>query len=132
MTRRMTLIVLALVGLMVLVVTVSPPDSAVEDRATPTPTPAGASLSDPNAFDVTETLSTAPGAEVRTIDAEVGDRIEIVVEGDGFDSVLLGELESRNVEAGIPARFELLADAPGAYPLVLTNSNRRIGTLQIR
>lgn len=130
----MTLIVLALVGLMVLVVTVSPPDSAVEDRATasPTPTPPGASLSDPNAFDVTETLSTDPGAEVRTIDAEVGDRVEILVEGEGFDSVLLGELESRNVEAGIPARFELLADTPGAYPLVLTNANRRIGTLQIR
>ena len=36
------------------------------------------------------------------------------------------------LEAGIPARFELLAETPGAYPLVLVNENRRIGTLEIR
>lgn len=129
----MTLIVLALVGLMVLVVTVTPPETNVENgsRAAPTATPA-TDLTDPDAFDVTETLSAEPGASTRTIDAEVGDRVEILVEGTEPDSVLLGDLESRNVEAGIPARFELLADTPGAYPLVLTNSNRRIGTLQIR
>jgi hypothetical protein len=129
----MTLIVLALVGLMVLVVTVSPPETNVENgsRAAPTATPA-ADLTDPDAFDVTETLSAEPGASTRTIDAEVGDRVEILVEGTEPESVLLVDLESRNVEAGIPARFELLADTPGAYPLVLTNSSRRIGTLQIR
>jgi len=31
-----------------------------------------------------------------------------------------------------PARFELLAETPGTYPLVLVDEARRIGTLEIR
>ena len=31
----------------------------------------------------------------------------------------LGDLSMEDVEAGFPARFELLADTPGTYPLVL-------------
>ena len=89
-------------------------------------------MTDPDAFDVTKTLSAAPGVKATTIDAEVGDRVAIVVEGTEPDAVLLGELESKSVEAGIPARFEVLADTPGSYPLVLTNSNQQIGTLRIR
>ena len=32
----------------------------------------------------------------------------------------------------MPARFELLAETPGTYPLVLVDEERRIGTLEIR
>ncbi len=130
----MTLIVLALVGSMVLVVTVAPPDSARRNgaEATATPAPLTASLSDPDAFDVSETLSTAAGAAPRTVEAEVGDKVELVVEGTAIDSVALGDLSVEDVEADSPARFELLADAPGTYPLVLVNEDRRIGTLEIR
>ncbi len=49
-----------------------------------------------------------------------------------IDSVALGDLSMEDVEAGVPARFELLADTPGTYPLVLVNEERRIGTLEIR
>ena len=100
----------------------------------PTPTPSATieNVTDPDAFDVTKTLSAAPGVKATTVDAEVGDRVEIVVEGTEPDAVLLGELESKSVEAGIPARFEVLADTPGSYPLVLTNANQQIGTLRIR
>src|SRR4051812_24476068 len=121
MTRRMTLIALALVGSMVLFVTVSPPDSSTRKGAetTATPSPLAASLSDPDAFDVSETLSTALGTKPATVEAEIGDKVEIVVEGDTIDSVALGELSMEDVEADVPARFELLADTPGSYPLVL-------------
>ena len=135
MTRRMTLMVLALVGLMVLVVTVAPPRGTDRDAATATATPAapqGELLSDPDAFDITETLSGAAGSPQRTVAAEVGDRVLITVEAPRPDSVALGSLEVESVEAGFPARFELLADTPGDYPLVLVNEARRIGTLQIR
>jgi hypothetical protein len=38
----------------------------------------------------------------------------------------------QDIEPGVPARFDLLADTPGSYPLVLLDAGRRIGTLQIR
>jgi hypothetical protein len=134
MTRRMTLIVLALVGSMVLFITVAPPDSAVRKgaEATATPTPLTSTLSDPDAFDVSETLSADSDGEPQTVEAEIGDKVEIVVEGSVIDSVALGDLSMEDVEADVPARFELLADTPGTYPLVLVNEDRRIGTLEIR
>jgi hypothetical protein len=134
MTRRTTVIVLSLLGLMVLVVTFAPTQTPVQSDTQPTPVASAppADLTDPDAFDVSQTLSAAPGAKAETIVAELGDRVEIVVEGDKPDSVQLGALSLHTVEAGAPARFELLAETAGAYPLVLVNENRRIGTLDIR
>jgi hypothetical protein len=132
----MTVIVLALVGLLVVVVTIAPPERGARNGSTasitPTPTPARTSLTDPDSFDVTASLSTAPGSASKTVVAEVGDRVVIVVKGDEADSVALGDLEVSAVEPGSPARFELLADTPGTYPLVALNDNRRIGALEIR
>jgi plastocyanin len=130
----MTLIVLALVGSLVLVVTVAPPDSGTRKGAqtTATPSPLAASLSDPDAFDVSETLSADPGTRPQTVEAEVGDKVELIVEGSVIDSVALGDLSMEDVEAGVPARFELLADTPGSYPLILVNEERQIGTLVVR
>jgi hypothetical protein len=135
MTRRMTVIVLSLVGLMVLIATVSPPDrgtrggSGTRAKAIPAPT---APLSDPYAFDVSAELSAAPGVASKTVDAEVGDRVEITVEGTGPDSVSLEGLAMKTVDADSPARFELLADTPGRYPIVLLNESRQIGALEVR
>jgi hypothetical protein len=129
----MTVIVLVLLGVMVLAVTISPPQKA---SRTPTRDAVGVAaavpLTDPDAFDVSATLSAAPGAEQKTVDAELGDRVEITVQGSSVDSVALGDLSVKGVEPGLPARFELLADTPGTYPLVLVNENRRIGALEIR
>ena len=136
MTRRMTWIVLALLGVMVFVVTVSPPDRNAKNGSTAsvTPTPASGAepLTDPDAFDARMELSTAPGSASKTVDAEIGDRVELIVDGAAIDSVALGDLSMKSVEPGVPARFELLADTAGAYPVVLVNENRRIGTLVVR
>jgi hypothetical protein len=131
----MTLMVLALLGLMVLVVTIAPPQQSTRNGSAATVTPqetSTAPLSDPDAFDVSATLSAAPDAGQKTIDAEVGDRVQIIVKGTGPDSVALGDLDETTVEADSPARFELLADTPGRYPLVLLNEGRRIATLEVR
>ena len=131
----MTLVVLAVVGIMVLVVTIAPPDRGVKNGSGATVTaqePNTAPLSDPDAFDVTAKLSAAPGVAQKTIEAEVGDRVQIIVSGTGPDTVAVGALDQMTVEADSPARFELLADTPGRYPLVLLNDGRRIGTLEIR
>jgi hypothetical protein len=127
----MMLVVLAVTGLMVLVVTVAPPDQRAqsgsgESRARPP------QLSDPDAFDATATLSAEPGRREQTIEAELGDRVEIVVEGSAPDNVALGEMRTEPLDAETPARFELLAETPGSYPLVLLSEDRRIGSLEIR
>ncbi len=127
----MTLLVLAILGLMVLVVTITPPRTA-QRGGSATPPAAGALLSDPDAFDVTATLSADAGAEPQTIEAELGDDVEIIVEGTGPAAVALGELQTDVYEQDLPARFTLMAETPGAYPLVLLEEQRRIGTLQIR
>ena len=132
----MTLLVLALLGLLVLVVTVSPPDQGGRKGSqTGTTTPQASSqelLSDPNGFDVQETLTTNGDAKPKTIEAELGDHVQIIVDGSEPASVELGELRIEELEEGVPARFELLAETPGTYPLVVLDQNRRIGTLEIR
>jgi hypothetical protein len=131
----MTVVVLAVVGVMVFIATVAPPQQASRRPAgepVATPSVAGAPLSDPDAFDVSAKLSTAPGSKPQTVQAEIGDRVELIVEGSAIDSVAVGDLSMNDVEPGVPARFELLADTRGAYPVVLVNENRRIGTLEIR
>jgi len=130
----MTLLVLTLVGLMVLVVTISPPQGALRNapREASTPVPRATGLTSSDAFDVTAKLSTAAGAKPKTIEAVLGDRVEIVVVGREPASVALGDMRTEELEQGVPARFELLAETPGAYPLTLVDEDRRIGTLEIR
>ena len=132
MTRRVMLLVLAVMGVMVLVVTVSPPnpDTGRSGRETATAPPQGAPVSDPDAFDVSATLSTEK--EDQTIEAELGDRVEIVVNGSAPDSVTLGDLRIESLDDVAPARFQFLAEITGSYPLVLVSENRRIGSLEIR
>jgi hypothetical protein len=132
MTRRMTLLVLAIVGLMVLVVTVSPPRSPSQ-RGSETSTAQTGPVEDPDDFDVTATLNADDEAAApQTIEAVLGDDVEIVVEGTSPGSVALGYLETEPFEDGLPARFRLLAQTQGAYPLILVDENRQIGTLEIR
>ena len=56
----------------------------------------------------------------------------IFVEGAEPDSVALGDVLVEDVDADTPASFEMLADTPGTYPLILLSENRRLGTLEIR
>ena len=58
--------------------------------------------------------------------------MEITVDGIEPDGVAVGDLAMDALEPGDSAHFELLADTPGSYPLILVNEDRRIGTLTIR
>jgi hypothetical protein len=128
----MMLIVLAVMGVMVLVVTVTPPDPDVQNggREGATEPPQSAPVSDPDAFDVSVTLSTED--EGKTIEAELGDRVEIIVNGREPDGVALGDVRIEALDDVAPARFQFLAEFTGSYPLVLMSENRRIGSLEIR
>ncbi|MDA0181426.1 hypothetical protein OJ997_14070 [Solirubrobacter phytolaccae] len=124
---------LAIVGLMVLVVTVSPPRSPTRSDSDPPPAAQSGPVDDPDEFDVSATLNADDDSLTpQTIEAVLGDDVEIVVEGRGPASVALGDLEIKPFEQDLPAEFRLLAETTGAYPLVLVDENRQIGTLEIR
>src|SRR4051794_3713740 len=132
LTRRMIVLVLVLMGLTALVATVAPPERRSDgDRAAPGATPAATARPEREP-DVTATLSSEPGRRQRTVRAELGDRVAIVVDTETPDSVALGDLDVQPAEPGVPARFELLADTPGSYPVVLMGDERRIATLVVR
>jgi hypothetical protein len=129
--RRTLLVIAVVMGLTALVATLA----ARHDARTPAH---GAGVARPPASvappppDVSAVLSAAPRVRPRTISAELGDQIALTVTGPAIDSVALGNLDVEDVEPGIPARFSLLADTPGRYPLVLLSSQRRIATLVVR
>ena len=108
----MTLLVLALLGLMVLVVTVSPPEPGMRGgtQATATPVPSTLpSVTDPNAFDVTAKLSADGKAKAKTIEAVLGDPVQITVE----HAVEHRPLEERH-HPGVDDRLGV--DASSAHP----------------
>jgi protein-disulfide isomerase len=82
---------------------------------------------------VVEEISAAPGADSRVV-VRRGDVLALEVSGDTNDSVLIERLDRiESIDPTTPARFELLADAPaGVYPLRLIESDRRIGSIEIR
>jgi hypothetical protein len=134
----MLVLVAVLMGLTALVATLAPPERVRRgplDRATPSPgatTPPATRAPAGGAADVSATLSTSSDRRPRTVQAELGDQVAIVVNSTVADSVSLGDLDVEPTEPGLPARFELLADTPGSYPLVVVSNEHRIGTLQIR
>jgi hypothetical protein len=133
--RRFLLIVAVLMGLTALAASVAPRDPSLrgtpaERRQAATPTPAPA---DPvpagEAAVVMRRISTA--GEADRVIVRQGAQLELHVSGTEIDSVvLLDEVEP--VEPDSAARFHILADEPGEYPIELLDAERRVGTLVVR
>jgi hypothetical protein len=130
----MLVLVAVLMGLTALVATLAPPQRVhVRGEATPTPQPTSTGDGGlvATAPTVTATLPSGPGRP-RTVHAELGDQVLIQVQAETPLSVALGNLDVEPAEPGLPARFELLVDTPGSYPLVALSDGHRIGTLEVR
>ena len=120
--RRLLVLFAVLLGLTALVTALAPrptvkprPESA--SVATPTPTPS-------------PTAAGRPRARVR---ARAGDVLALTVKGDVLDGVEitgLGKLEP--IEPGSPARFEMLFDGPGEFPITLLDARRSVGLIDVR
>jgi hypothetical protein len=125
--RRFLILVAVLMGLTALAASVAPrqPTTREEREAsTPIPAPAGS----PTFTTVEKSLSTDGGDDVVTVSE--GDLVELTVEGSERDSVsVLGRIDA--IDPTTPARFSLLADEPGEYPIELLEAERQIGTLVI-
>jgi hypothetical protein len=80
---------------------------------------------------VERTISAEPGAR-KTITVSRGQVLRLEVKGDLLDSVLLEGLGRLDGVAPLaPARFTLLAETPGTYPIRLVEADRRLGRIRI-
>ena len=121
-------ILIALVVLMVLTAvtaSLAPRDTALQQEQ-----PAQAAPAVPTAEPVEATLDAASARQ--RVQARVGQNVVIVVRSDELDTVAIDEVGAEPTEPDSPARFELLADVPGSYPIVLLEAGRQIGVLEIR
>jgi hypothetical protein len=129
--RRTVLVVIGVMAVMALIASLAPTPQRAPQTAS-TPPPRLTDQVDPDRPDVTATLTTANTAKPKTIQAQVGDQVQITVDSTQADTVELGDLDTETTEPGVPASFMLLADTPGKYPLVATNDERTIGVLEVR
>jgi len=126
LARRLLIALAVLMALTALAASVAPHKTSLQPDAGGTP-PAAA---EPAPKPVEETLDTA--AQGQRVAAKIGQSVTIVVRSQDVESVELAEYGTETAEPDSPARFELLADAPGSYPIELVESGRRIGVLEIR
>jgi hypothetical protein len=124
--RRLLIALAVLMALTALAASLAPRDTPPrEDDA-----PAAAAPPAPAREPVQATLD-ADGEGQRVV-ARVGQDVVIVVRSKELDTVSLAEVGSEPTEPDSPARFELLADVPGSYPIELLEAGRQIGVLEIR
>jgi hypothetical protein len=131
--RRFLIIVAVLMGLTALAASVAPRDPSLrgtpaERRQAAAPTPAEPAPGS-EAPVVSHTIST--GGEVDRVVVDEGDQVELQVSGTELDSVVVME-EVEPLDADSAARFHILADVPGQYPIELLDAGRQVGTLVVR
>jgi hypothetical protein len=131
LARRLLLLVAVLMGLTVLATGVAPPPPTQPVRpATPTPSAGsgGASSSQTVQLSVDATKE-----KPQSIAANSGDVVHITVRAGALDTVEIVGLDLvRSVAPESPAEFDLLApDGTQQFPIMLVESGRRAGTLQI-
>ena len=125
LARRLLIALAVLMALTALAASVAPRDRAPQEDDTP----AQAAPSAPAREPVHETLDAA--GEGQRVVARVGQDVVIIVRSEELDTVTLAEVGAETAEPDSPARFELLADVPGSYPIELLEADRRIGVLEI-
>src|SRR5215210_4799906 len=132
LARRLLFALAVLLVLTAVAAALAPRPSAPQDDAAATPSAPVQPVqpAQPARPPVEETLDAE--ASGQKVSARVGQNVTIVVEADELDSVSLAEVGTEPVEPDSPARFELLADVAGSYPIDLLESGRRIGVLEIR
>jgi hypothetical protein len=132
--RRFLLIVAVLMGMTALAASIAPRDPTLrQGRATPTATPSPPEPAPANGVvEARVEEISADGRRDRVV-VERGELLELVVSSPEIGSVNLEGLD--RIEAVDPesaARFQILAEVPGEYPIELLDDERRIGTLVIR
>jgi hypothetical protein len=120
--RRLLLLAAVLMLLTALAAGLAPQPDTTETEPAPRPaqTPAV----------VAESISAAD--EDQSVKARVGDLIQLEVTGDVIDEVEIELLDRIDpIEPTTPARFEVIPETAGVYPIRLIEADKRIGRLEI-
>ncbi len=124
--RRMLLIVAILMGITALTAGLSAPPRP------PPPPPPGASPRPAGGAPAAVRRTLDAGGRARTVAVEEGDHVVLTVRSDLTDTVeVVGLDRLAPVAPGLPATFDILADRPGLYPVVLTADGGRLGALRV-
>jgi hypothetical protein len=131
--RRFLLLVAVLMGLTALAASVAPREPLIREgpRRTPTPTatPTVEATAATPVRNVSRTLMIT--ADPGRITVKQGTLLELTVKGDELGSVsLMDQVEP--IERESPAIFNVLADTPGAFPIVMVDEDRDVGTLVVK
>ena len=118
LARRLLIALAVLMALTALAASLAPRKTAPQREASATRRRPSQAAREP----VEETLDAA--AEGQRVVARVGQTVTIIVRSDTLDTVTLAELGAETTEPDSPAHFELLADAPGTYPIELLEADR--------
>jgi hypothetical protein len=134
--RRLLVLMAVLLGFTALAAALAPRPTVTPPRgsatASPSPEPSTSSPSTPTSHVIARTVDANAGARPAHVRARAGDVVRLAVRGDVLDAVELQGLdEIEPIEPGSPARFELLADATGEFPIVLQAADRRVGLLDV-
>ncbi len=126
--RRFLLLIALLLGLTAVAASVAPrerPEPTEQSERAPADPPATPSETR------TETMSAAEDPQRLVV--ERGELIALEVSADERDAVAIPGLGLMDaVDPAAPARFTVLADRPGVYPVELLEAGRRIGTLEVQ
>jgi len=123
LTRRLLVLVTVLMGLTLLTAVLSPRPSTRAPAPPPASAPAAADSIVEASFDA---------ADPRTVAVEAADVVRVEVTSDEPATVeLVGLDQIETVGPETPAVFDLLADEPGDYVVLLRESGRRAGTLRV-
>src|SRR4051794_20198525 len=125
LARRLLIALALLMVVTALAAALAPRKSPLSE----TPTPTSPAISQAAAEPVEKTLDAQ--ADGQRVEARVGQIVRITVNTDELDSVSIDNLGTETADPESPARFELLADAPGTYPIELLEEQRQIGELVI-
>jgi hypothetical protein len=128
--RRFLLLVAVLMGLTALAASIAPREPLVRERGSATPTPTPTAVAEANALRTVEKTISADAGHARVV-VNARQLLRLTVEESNVDVVSVMD-NFQPVEAASPAVFELFPDRPGEFPIMLEQSDRRVGTLVVR
>ena len=129
LARRLLFLVAAMMVVTFVASVLAPRPVTEPIEPPPTPNTGGAAAP---AKGVVELRLDASAGRPRTVDARVGETVQLTVEGDTADGVLIDGLDQiRFMEPLTPAVFELRLDRAGEFPIVLMESQETVGSLNV-